>query len=44
VQTVADAVKQVGGQAPAPAQPLADQVNRVADTVGAACRQLPACP
>jgi hypothetical protein len=44
VQTVGDTVRQVGDQAPAPARPVTDQVNRVTEGLTGACRRLPACP
>ena len=44
VDTVGQTVHQVGDQAPPPARPVTDQVNRVTEGLTGACRRLPACP
>ena len=44
VQSAGGAVEQAGDQAPPPAKPVTDQIDRVVDTVTGVCVQLPACP
>jgi len=44
VETAGEAVREIGRQAPAPAQPLVREAERVTGGLTETCRRLPVCP
>jgi hypothetical protein len=44
VQNAGEAIKQGDRQAPAPARPVTEQVDRAVDVITGTCQRLPVCP